>query len=287
IGRNSEGPRARARAALCIDTRPSDRRGEYEERGLRNARNGAVSGVPPTQLWGRGATRRPPRHHSRPTPESPACHPRPILRHCPPGLTSPPPSSSDSSRHLDPLLTVNVRRASLYAGFGVVLPVSLLGRRRASSRFPWPCDPGATCGSSADAVVEGVNPQPPVVAGVSGAIACGRRRRATRARHRLDFAGAQDGRALGDEGGDDLLLVGLAAQQEWRLLAHVGVAPLPERGEGDAQVAAFVGEPVLVALGPLAVADTLEDSLLDEPVQPVGEDVAGDAKALLQLVEAA
>src|SRR5207247_3955754 len=51
--------------------------------------------------------------------------------------------------------------------------------------------------------------------------------------------------------------------------------------------AALVGEPVLEALGPLAVADPLQDSFLDEPVEPIGEDVAGDAEALLELLEAA
>ena len=42
-----------------------------------------------------------------------------------------------------------------------------------------------------------------------------------------------------------------------------------------------------MALGPLAVADALEDALLDEPVEPVSEDVAGDAEAFLEFVEAA
>jgi squalene cyclase len=37
----------------------------------------------------------------------------------------------------------------------------------------------------------------------------------------------------------------------------------------------------------LAVADAFEDSLFDKPVEPVGEDVAGNPKALLELVEAA
>jgi hypothetical protein len=56
----------------------------------------------------------------------------------------------------------------------------------------------------------------------------------------------------------------------------VFVALLPKAGERDREVAALGGEPVLVALGPLAVADAIEDGLLDEPVAPVGRDVAGD-----------
>jgi hypothetical protein len=65
------------------------------------------------------------------------------------------------------------------------------------------------------------------------------------------------------------------------------VPPLPQACECDVELAAFVGHPVLVALGPLAVADALQDPLLDEAVQPVGEDVAGDPEALLELLEAA
>ena len=50
-------------------------------------------------------------------------------------------------------------------------------------------------------------------------------------------------------------------------------------GEGDVEVAALPGEPVLVPLGPLAVADALEDAFVDEAVEAVGEHVAGDREA--------
>jgi hypothetical protein len=69
--------------------------------------------------------------------------------------------------------------------------------------------------------------------------------------------------------------------------AHILVAPLHQTRECDLEVAALLGEPVLEALGPLAVADPLEDPFLDQPVEPLGEDVAGDPKALLELFEAA
>ena len=62
-------------------------------------------------------------------------------------------------------------------------------------------------------------------------------------------------------------------------LSLTTVAPLPQTLERDLEVAALAGEPVLVALGPLAVADAFEDPFLDESVEPVGEDVAGDPEA--------
>ena len=44
---------------------------------------------------------------------------------------------------------------------------------------------------------------------------------------------------------------------------------------------------VLVALGPLAIPNPLENALLDEPAKTVGKHVAGDAETLLELVEVA
>jgi len=54
---------------------------------------------------------------------------------------------------------------------------------------------------------------------------------------------------------------------------------LPEAGELDLEVAALGSEHVLVAFRPLAVPDALEDPFLDEPIEPVGQDVAGNAEA--------
>src|SRR5215472_11657302 len=89
-----------------------------------------------------------------------------------------------------------------------------------------------------------------------------------RARDALDLVGAKDARvALRDERCDDGRLVALAAEQRRRLRAEVGVAPLPEAGEREPELAALLREHVLVARGALAVADTFEDSLVDEPVE--------------------
>jgi hypothetical protein len=65
------------------------------------------------------------------------------------------------------------------------------------------------------------------------------------------------------------------------------VAPLSETGEGDVEVTPLSREPVLEPLRALAVAHLLQDALLHQAVQAVGENVTGDAEALLELVEAA
>src|SRR5262249_9390922 len=116
-------------------------------------------------------------------------------------------------------------------------------------------------------------------------LSLGRPRSGTR--DAFDLVGAQDVGALGDERGDDRSLVGLAAGDAGRVVAPVFVAPLPEAGVRDLQVAPLLGEPGLVARGPRAVADALEDSLVDEPVESFGEHVAGNPEALLKLLEAA
>ena len=97
---------------------------------------------------------------------------------------------------------------------------------------------------------------------------------------------AHDICALRHERRDYGLLVGLATGDPGRFLAEVLVAPLPQAGERDREVASLGCEAVFVALGALAVADAIENALLDEPAQSVGEDVAGDPEALLELVEA-
>src|SRR5581483_5236678 len=58
-----------------------------------------------------------------------------------------------------------------------------------------------------------------------------------------------------------------------------------EREQRDPQLGALLGQPVLEAGRPLAVADALEDARGDEPVEAIREDVARDAEAREQLVE--
>src|SRR5262245_145362 len=102
----------------------------------------------------------------------------------------------------------------------------------------------------------------------------------------LDLVGTERLGALRDNRGDDRLLVDLAALQPWRHFAQVVIAPLSKRGERDVQVEPLLCQLVLVPLRPLAVQDPLEHTFVDQPVEPVRQNVAGDSQALLQFVEA-
>src|SRR4051794_25947554 len=106
-------------------------------------------------------------------------------------------------------------------------------------------------------------------------------------RHELDVPRPERLGALRDDRRDDGLAVTASARRARRPLRDVAVAPLHEREQRDAELRPLLGQPVLVALGALAVANPLEDPLLDEPGEPVREHVARDAEALLELVEAA
>src|SRR5581483_3765851 len=67
----------------------------------------------------------------------------------------------------------------------------------------------------------------------------------------------------------------------------VAVTPLHEREQHEAELTSLLRQPVLEALGPLAVGDALDDRLVDEAAETVGEHVARDAEAVEELVEAA
>jgi hypothetical protein len=70
-------------------------------------------------------------------------------------------------------------------------------------------------------------------------------------------------------------------------VAHVAVAPLPQPDQGDVEFKALLRQLVVVAIGPGAVGHSFEDPFVDQLVAPVRQDVAGDPKALLELVETA
>src|SRR6185437_6492913 len=110
--------------------------------------------------------------------------------------------------------------------------------------------------------------------------------RCARPGNRHDLVGAEGLGALRDDRGNDRLLVDLAELQARRLFAQIVIAPLSKRGERDVQVETLLRQVVLVPLRPLAVQDPLEHTFVDQPVEPVGQNVAGDAQALLQFVEA-
>ena len=64
------------------------------------------------------------------------------------------------------------------------------------------------------------------------------------------------------------------------------VAPLPQRREHGPQLAAHVGEHVVAAPARLLVRAALHHAGVDERVESRGEDVAGDAEPVVELLEA-
>src|SRR5262245_66344174 len=79
--------------------------------------------------------------------------------------------------------------------------------------------------------------------------------------HELDLFRAENLGAARNEPGDHRLPVRLAAQQPRRLLAQMRVAPLAQRRQGDVELAALRGEPVIEEWRALAVRDVLQASL--------------------------
>src|SRR5439155_17393530 len=90
----------------------------------------------------------------------------------------------------------------------------------------------------------------------------------------------------GDEPDGDGRPVAAPPRDSRRLLREMAVAPLHQGQEGDAKLSALLRQAVFESLGPLAVPDTLEHFLGDEPIQPVRQNVACDPEAVEQLIEA-
>jgi len=65
------------------------------------------------------------------------------------------------------------------------------------------------------------------------------------------------------------------------------VTPVHEGEQGDEQLTAHRGKPVVKAVRVLLVTDSLEHSRLDEPTKPVGQHVAAEAETCLELLETA
>src|SRR5262245_23956671 len=101
--------------------------------------------------------------------------------------------------------------------------------------------------------------------------------------HALHIVQAQHFAPLWHEGSDDAPLVSFATQNHGRLVADGLVAPLHQTRERDIEVAPFWRESVFESLGVLSVSNPPEDTFLDQPIQPVRQNVAGDTEALLEL----
>ena len=67
----------------------------------------------------------------------------------------------------------------------------------------------------------------------------------------------------------------------------VAVAPVRQRDHDRPEVDALLGQVVLEALRALLIEAALEDAVVDESLQAVGEHVAGDAEIALEVLEAA
>src|SRR4051812_39863648 len=117
-----------------------------------------------------------------------------------------------------------------------------------------------------------------------------RRRAGARARLAVDVARRQV-RAAGvarEPAGH--LAAAVAVADDARRAARrgvVAVAPLHQRDDRRPEVEPLLAEAVLEALGALLVAVALDQALVDQPLEPLGQDVARDAEIALEVVEPA
>ena len=65
----------------------------------------------------------------------------------------------------------------------------------------------------------------------------------------------------------------------------VAVAPFHEHDQGGRELASLVGEHVFRPARPFRVGNAFEQFLVAQPLEPVGEDVGGDPKLRLELLE--
>ena len=106
-------------------------------------------------------------------------------------------------------------------------------------------------------------------------------------RDRADLAQADDLAAHGADVLDAGVAAAVPVDDLDRRTVGCGplVAPLPQGAQHRPQRAALVGEDVLVAERPLLVGAALDNAVGHEVVEPLGEHVAGDAQAALDVVE--
>jgi hypothetical protein len=102
---------------------------------------------------------------------------------------------------------------------------------------------------------------------------------------RTDVEGLAAVRAHG-HGRDDMAARGMPGLDGRAAGRRPLVAPLPHGRDHLPEVAALAGEPVFRARRVIGVSHPLENLAVDEVVQPLGEDVAGDPEPGLEVIEA-
>jgi hypothetical protein len=69
------------------------------------------------------------------------------------------------------------------------------------------------------------------------------------------------------------------------LVSHVDIAPVDDRHDYREEVEAFLRQAVFITQRALLVGHLDEHELVDELLQSIGEDRAGDAEALLEILK--
>ena len=108
--------------------------------------------------------------------------------------------------------------------------------------------------------------------------------------HRVGIAGVEPLAAVAaDPAAVDEAVAGLVADLHRRSVGarDVMVAPLEHRNQDGPEVDALLGEAVLEAGRALLVGALLENALVNEAGEAIGEDVAGHAEPVLELVKPA
>lgn len=116
------------------------------------------------------------------------------------------------------------------------------------------------------------------------------RRVLTRSRDNGHLVGRDRGLALLADQRGVQLAAAFGVLREARRARRPGqmvVTPVHEGQQGDEQLSAHRGKPVVKAVRVPLVADSFEHSGLDEPAKPVGQHVAADTETCLELLETA
>jgi len=78
----------------------------------------------------------------------------------------------------------------------------------------------------------------------------------------------------------------VTVQQRAPLFAcHIDITPVDDRHDDRVEVEPFLRQAILITHRPLLVGHLHEHELVDEFLEPAGEDRAGDAEALLEILK--